>query len=34
MQKKCKIICVYQKKAVLLQSRLRNNGAYRGVEQW
>ncbi len=34
MQKKCKNICVCQKKAVLLHSRLRNNGVYRGVEQW
>ncbi len=34
MQKKCKNICVSQKKAVLLQSRLIKTVSDRGVEQW
>ncbi len=34
MQKKHKKICIYQKKAVILQSHLRKVVLYRGVEQW
>ena len=34
MQKKYQKICVYQKKAVLLQSRLIRTVLWRGVEQW
>ena len=34
MQKKLQKICVYKKKAVLLQSHLKKVVLYRGVEQW